>query len=704
MIKEKIQTLHKLIQHHNYRYYVLDDPEVSDSEYDQLMRELQSLEAEHPEFITDNSPTQRVGAVPLSAFEQVKHQVPMLSLGNVFSEEELKAFDKRLHDRLDIEAEIEYVAEPKLDGLAVSLLYEDGKLVQAATRGDGSTGENVTQNIRTIQSIPLKLLGNYPSVLEVRGEVIMPKDGFEAFNAKARETGEKTFVNPRNAAAGSLRQLDSRITAQRPLDMYCYAMGRVEGINLPATHYEMLQQLNSWGLRINPEIRIVEGVTGCEAYYQRMGGIRQSLSYEIDGVVYKVNQFKLQEALGFVSRAPRWATAHKFPAQEEMSEILDVEFQVGRTGAITPVARLKPTFVGGVTVSNATLHNMDEVERKDVRIGDRVIIRRAGDVIPEVARVVTEQRPDNTVAINLPTACPVCGSEVEKAEGEAIARCTGGLYCAAQRKESIKHFASRKAMDIDGLGDKLVDQLFDEKLIEHIDDLYQLNIDDVAALERMGKKSAENLINALAASKKTELSRFIYALGIREVGEATAKSLAHYFDEKVVANAAKNRRKRRSLRHKHLAQFMRTSRAKRIEKTLSALMHANNETLQKIDDVGPVVASHIQHFFKQKHNRDIIRKLLAAGIHWSAPAAPVENNELSLKGNIYVLTGKLSHITRGEAKAKLEALGAKVTGSVSKKTTAVIAGEKAGSKLTKAKKLGLKIYNEEQMLTELFIA
>jgi len=704
MIKEKIQTLHKLIQHHNYRYYVLDDPEVSDSEYDQLMRELQSLEAEHPEFITDDSPTQRVGAVPLSAFEQVKHQVPMLSLGNVFSEEELKAFDKRLHDRLDIEAEIEYVAEPKLDGLAVSLLYEDGKLVQAATRGDGSTGENVTQNIRTIQSIPLKLLGNYPSVLEVRGEVIMPKDGFEAFNAKARETGEKTFVNPRNAAAGSLRQLDSRITAQRPLDMYCYAMGRVEGINLPATHYEMLQQLNSWGLRINPEIRIVEGVTGCEAYYQRMGEIRQSLSYEIDGVVYKVNQFKLQEALGFVSRAPRWATAHKFPAQEEMSEILDVEFQVGRTGAITPVARLKPTFVGGVTVSNATLHNMDEVERKDVRIGDRVIIRRAGDVIPEVARVVTEQRPDNTVAINLPTACPVCGSEVEKAEGEAIARCTGGLYCAAQRKESIKHFASRKAMDIDGLGDKLVDQLFDEKLIEHIDDLYQLNIDDVAALERMGKKSAENLINALAASKKNELSRFIYALGIREVGEATAKSLAHYFDEKVVANAAKNRRKRRSLRHKHLAQFMRTSRAKRIEKTLSALMHANNETLQKIDDVGPVVASHIQHFFKQKHNRDIIRKLLAAGIHWSAPAAPVENNELSLKGNIYVLTGKLSHITRGEAKAKLEALGAKVTGSVSKKTTAVIAGEKAGSKLTKAKKLGLKIYNEEQMLTELFIA
>ena len=665
MIKEKLKKLRDLINHHNYRYYVLDDPEVSDSEYDRLMRELQELEAQYPELISDDSPTQRVGATPLTEFEQVQHEVPMLSLANVFSEDELLAFDKRLKDRLKDDAEIEYVAEPKLDGLAVSLLYKQGKLVQGATRGDGTTGENITQNIRTIQSIPLKLLGDhYPDTLEVRGEVIMPKASFEKLNAKAREAGEKTFVNPRNAAAGSLRQLDSRITAQRALDMYCYALGKITGGNLPKTHYETLQQLAKWGLRINPEVKLVKGVQGCLDYYQYIAEKRQSLDYEIDGVVYKVNRLDLQEKLGFVSRAPRWATAHKFPAQEEMSTVLDVEFQVGRTGAITPVARLEPTFVGGVTVSNATLHNMDEVERKDIRIGDTVIIRRAGDVIPEVARVVVERRPDHAKRIVLPESCPVCGSEIFRPEGEAIARCTGGLICSAQRKEAIKHFASRKAMDIDGLGDKLVDQLFDCKLIEHVSDLYRLKKEEIAKLERMGEKSATNLINALEASKQTELHRFIYALGIREVGEATAKSLANYF------------------------------------RSLDKLMQADQEELQAVDDVGPIVAEHIYHFFRQAHNQEIIQQLLDAGITWQTPERPKED-DLPLKGHIYVLTGKLSQITRNEAKAKLEALGAKVTGSVSKKTTAVFAGEKAGSKRDKAEKLNIPILGEDELLTQL---
>lgn len=696
MIKEQIKTLHKLIQYHNYRYYVIDDPEVSDSEYDRLMRELQALEAEHPELITEDSPTQRVGATPLSAFEQVTHQVPMLSLANVFSEEELAAFDKRLHDRLNLDEAIEYVAEPKLDGLAVSLLYLQGKLVQAATRGDGVTGENITQNVRTIRSIPLKLLGDYPDILEVRGEVIMPKAGFEALNEKARASGEKTFVNPRNAAAGSLRQLDSRITARRPLDMYCYAMGRVEGVKLPDTHFEMLEQLGHWGLRINPEIKKVQGVQGCIDYYQHIAEKRHQLSYEIDGVVYKVNQFNQQNALGFVSRAPRWAIAHKFPAQEEMSEILDVDFQVGRTGAITPVARLKPTFVGGVTVSNATLHNMDEVARKDAHIGDTVIIRRAGDVIPEVARVLLSRRPATAKPILLPKHCPVCGSEVIRAEGEAVARCSGGLFCSAQQKQAIKHFASRKAMDIDGLGDKLVDQLFDNKLISHVDDLYQLTAEDVAKLDRMGEKSARNLINALNASKQTELHRFIYALGIREVGEATAKSLASFF-----SCTRRSLHPHQFVRFKHFLSIRRINRYPQ-PRALAKLMLASEQKLQEIDDVGPIVAAHISSFFKQKHNQEIIRKLLAAGITWSNPTNITKKQEsLPLQGNIYVLTGKLSTISRNEAKEKLEALGAKVTGSVSKKTTAVIAGEKAGSKLKKAEQLGLDIYDEEQMLKEL---
>ena len=678
MIEARIKKLRELIQYHNYRYYVCDDPDIADSAYDRLMRELQILEAKYPELITENSPTQRVGAASLSAFSSVRHEVPMLSLANVFSESELQDFEQRLYKRLtppktskeatsdtNHKTAIEYVAEPKLDGLAVSLLYRDGKLVQAATRGDGKTGENITQNIRTIDSIPLVLLGqDYPKVLEVRGEVIMPKAGFEAFNAQARKAGERTFVNPRNAAAGSLRQLDSRMTAKRPLDMYCYAVGKVEGAKLAETHFETLQQLNRWGLRISPEIQIVTGVNACISYYKSIANKRQQLAYDIDGVVYKVNDLALQNQLGFVSRAPRWAIAHKFPAQEEMSHILDIEFQVGRTGAITPVARLEPTFVGGVTVSNATLHNMDEVSRKDVRVGDTVIIRRAGDVIPEVASVVLSQRLEDAPKTQLPQQCPVCDADIVKIEGEAVARCTGGLSCGAQVKQAIKHFASRKAMDIDGLGDKLIEQLFDQHLISNIEGLYQLEAKAIAALPRMGDKSAQNLLNALQKSKQTEFQRFIYALGIRGVGEATALALSQHF------------------------------------KDLDALMHSNEEQLCKIADIGSIVAKHIHTFFQQSHNQNSIQQLLAQGIFWSKPI--IEPNSaaykpLKLENHIYVLTGKLSQLTRSQAKAQLEALGAKVSSSLSKKTTALIAGEKAGSKVAKAKKLNTPILTEKQL-------
>ena len=661
-INKRAQELHKLLHYHNHNYYVLDDPEIPNSEYDKLFRELQLIEEEYPELVSPDSPTQRVGAKPLDEFQQVKHLVPMLSLDNAFSEDEVIAFEKRLLDRLDSEQEsLEFTVEPKLDGLAVSLLYDNGVLIQGATRGDGETGENITINVRTIKSIPLKLTGeNIPTRLEVRGEVYMPKASFESLNKKARDADEKTFVNPRNAAAGSLRQLDSRVTASRNLAMYCYATGLIEGAELPDTHSAAMQQLKDWGFRICPDIKVVQGAQGCIQYYNEIQEKRESLAYEIDGVVYKINQLDLQKQLGFVSRAPRWAIAHKFPAQEEMTRLKAVEFQVGRTGALTPVARLEPVFVGGVTVTNATLHNMDEIRRKDVRIGDMVIVRRAGDVIPEVARVVPDKRSDDASEIVMPENCPVCGSNVEQIEGEAVARCTGGLFCPAQRKQAIKHFASRKALDIDGLGDKLVEQLFDEQLISRVSDLYQLTTDQLENLERMGEKSAQNLLEALEASKKPTLARFIYSLGIREVGETTAKLLAQHF------------------------------------RSLEKIAKASEDDLQEVDEVGPIVAKHVVNFFKEAHNIAVIESLLGAGVE---PQNPEKTQEkLPLEGKTYVLTGSLQQLKRNEAKAQLEALGAKVSGSVSKKTTAVFAGEKAGSKLSKAENLGIPVFDENQLL------
>ncbi|MCP5017022.1 MAG: NAD-dependent DNA ligase LigA [Ketobacter sp.] len=657
-IKQQIDQLREQLREHNYLYYVLDEPSIPDVEYDRLFQQLKQLETAHPELISSDSPTQRVGAQPLAAFQQVQHRIPMLSLDNVFNEEELIAFDRRIRERLNVEGEIQYVCEPKLDGLAVSLLYENGVLVQAATRGDGQTGEDITMNIRTIESIPLRLRGDdYPQILEVRGEVFMPKAGFNRLNEKAIERGEKTFANPRNAAAGSLRQLDSSITRQRPLDMYCYSVGYVEGGDLADTHHGNLMRLKGWGMRVNPEIEVASGANELQSYHDRILAKRNALEYEIDGIVYKVNDLKLQRELGFVSRAPRWATAHKFPAQEELTTLLGVEFQVGRTGAITPVARLQPVFVGGVTVSNATLHNMDEVARMDVRIGDTVIVHRAGDVIPKVVKVVLERRPNDAEPVLMPSVCPVCGSDITKAEGEAVARCSGGLFCQAQVKEAIKHFASRKAMDVDGLGDKLVEQMVDQGLIAHVSDLYRLKAEQLAAMERMGDKSAHNLITALENSKSTTLPRFLFALGIREVGEATALNLANYFGN------------------------------------LAALKQADADALQQVPDVGPIVANHIAAFFQQDHNLEIIDALLAAGVHWQEQQA-VDRDSLPLAGQTYVLTGTLTQMTRDEAKQYLLDLGAKVSGSVSKKSDAVVAGEKAGSKLSKAESLGVPVLDE----------
>lgn len=657
-VSQRIDALRKEIREHNYHYYVEDNPEIPDAEYDRLLRELEKLEAEHPELITEDSPTQRVGAEPLKAFSQVTHRVPMLSLGNAFSAEEVEEFDQRNREKLDVD-EIEYAVEPKLDGLAISLRYENGELVQGATRGDGTTGENVTHNVRTIQAIPLKLRGDdVPTLLEVRGEIFMPKKGFEELNRRQQEVGEKTFANPRNAAAGSLRQLDPKITASRPLSIYVYALGEVSDYFEIKTHFNMLQQLKSWGLPVCPEIRLVKGAQGCLDYYAYLAEKRNALAYEIDGVVYKINDFQQQQQMGFVAKAPRWAIAHKFPAQEEMTVIEDIDVQVGRTGALTPVARLKPVFVGGVTVTNATLHNQDEIDRKDIRIGDTVIIRRAGDVIPQVVKVVLSKRQPGAKKFHLPKHCPVCGSEVFKDEGEAIYRCSGGLYCPAQQKEAIKHYASRKAMDIDGLGDKLVEQFFEEKLIENIADLYQLKFDDLVKLERMGEKSAQNLLDAIEKSKDTTLARFLYSLGIREVGEATATALANYF------------------------------------LSLEEVKKADAETLQKVPDVGPVVANHIVHFFRQPHNIEVIEKIIAAGVHWPKPEIKVSGQVLDKM--TFVLTGTLSDMSRSEAKAKLQALGAKVTGSVSKKTHYVIAGADPGSKVDKAEKLGVRVLSEDE--------
>lgn len=661
-IAHQIEYLRSQLREANYLYYVLDNPSIPDVEYDRLFRQLQQLEHAHPELITRDSPTQRVGDKALDDFAQVQHRVPMLSLDNVFNDEELVAFDRRVRERLETDDEIEYVCEPKLDGLAVSLLYENGEFVQAATRGDGQTGEDITQNIRTIKSIPLRLHGEgYPATLEVRGEVFMPKAGFDEMNRKAAEMGEKVFVNPRNAAAGSLRQLDSRITAQRPLDMYCYGIGYVHGGTLADNHFDNLQLLRQWGMRINGEIRLARGVQALQQYHDDILARRNALAYEIDGIVYKVNSLKLQKELGFVSRAPRWATAHKFPAQEEMTKLLGVEFQVGRTGAITPVARLEPVFVGGVTVSNATLHNMDEVARMDVRVGDTVIVHRAGDVIPKVVKVVLEKRPPDTVPVHMPTHCPVCGSDIVKLEGEVIARCSGGLYCRAQVKEAIKHFASRKAMDVEGLGDKLVEQLVDQGLIGHVPDLYKLTVDQVAAMERMGQKSAQNLLEALEESKATTLPRFLFALGIREVGEATALTLAQHFG------------------------------------MLDNIRNASEEQLQEAQDIGPVVAGHIAAFFRQPHNLEIIATLQAVGVHWQEQE-PAAREAGALTGKTYVLTGTLTRLTRDEAKDYLQRLGAKVAGSVSKNTDAVVAGEKAGSKLAKAESLGVPVIDEDSFI------
>lgn len=656
--ERRIQELRQVIDDHNHRYYVLDEPAVPDAEYDRLMRELQSLEAEHPQLVTPDSPTQRVGASGDNTFAEVVHRLPMLSLDNAFSDEEFRDFDRRVRDRLASDEPVEYVCEPKLDGLAVSLHYEKGLLTQAATRGDGYTGEDITANIRTIESVPLRLRGDgLPDVVEVRGEVYMPRAGFEELNRKLGNQGEKTFVNPRNAAAGSLRQKNPRITARRPLEMCAYSVAVPDEGVLPDSHYECLQMVHGWGFRINPEMSLATGPEECEKAYQALLEKRDSLPYEIDGIVFKVNAIELQQQLGFVSRAPRWAIAQKFPAQEELTELQGVEWQVGRTGAVTPVARLKPVFVGGVTVSNATLHNMDEIRRLDVRIGDTVFVRRAGDVIPQVVKVVTEKRPRDAGEVSMPEHCPVCGSDVIQIEGEAVARCSGGLYCPAQRKEAIRHYASRKALDIEGLGEKWIDMLVEKEMVRTVADLYQLRKADLVRLDRMGDKSADNLLKAIDGSREPELWRFLYALGIREVGEATAKGLAMHFG------------------------------------TLERIAEASEDQLEEVPDVGPIVAGHIHSFFRQSHNQETIDELRERGVQWQSVEV-AEPSALPLKGETWVLTGTLSDMTRDEAKEKLESLGAKVAGSVSKKTSCVVAGEAAGSKLTKAESLGVKVMDE----------
>jgi DNA ligase (NAD+) len=660
-IEQRVNWLRVQLNYHNYHYYVLDDPQIPDAEYDRLLRELQSLETQYPSLIIPESPTQRVGAEPVKAFGEVRHMLPMLSLANAFGEEELRAFDKRVRDLLDIDKAIEYAAEPKLDGLAISLLYQGGLLTRGATRGNGVKGEDITQNVRTIHAVPLRLRGvNFPDLVEVRAEVYISKKDFEKFNERARASGEKTFVNPRNAAAGSLRQLDPRLTAKRPLSIFCYGIGKIEGKNLPDRQSAILQQLRAWGLRVSPDAEVVQGVAGCLEYYRRIEMRRHTLPYEIDGVVYKVNRLDLQRQLGSIARAPRWAIAHKFPAQEELTEILDVQFSVGRTGALTPTAKLKPVFVGGVTVSNATLHNMDEIERKDVRIGDTVMVRRAGDVIPEVVNVVKDRRPLHARRIQLPDRCPICASEVIRPTGEAVARCTGGLICPAQRKEALKHYASRRAMDIEGLGDILVEQLVDCKLVNRVDDLYRLTKERLTSLERMGEKSAQNLLEGINKSKRTTLANFIYALGIREVGEATAQALAEHFGN------------------------------------LDRIMTADAEQLQEVPDVGPVVAQHIAAFFQQTHNREVIAALHGLGVSWP-DARPAAGTSRPLAGNTYVISGTLDGFTREQVKQRLQAMGAKVSGSVSKKTTAVIAGENPGSKYQRAEALGVSIIGEDEL-------
>ncbi len=658
------------LRQHDYRYYVLNDPSVPDAEYDRLMRALRALEAAHPELITPDSPTQRVAGAPSEAFGEVVHRIPMLSLDNAFSAEDVAAFDRRIHERLGVEGELDYVAEPKLDGLAISVIYRDGALEQAATRGDGVTGEDVTANVRTVRRVPHRLSGRAPSLLEARGEVFMPLKGFERMNARARERGEKVFVNPRNAAAGSLRQLDPAITAARPLDAFFYGLGVLEGEPLPDGQARLLERLRALGLPVSPDVRRVRGVAGCLEYYRDIGALRGALPYQIDGVVYKVNSRADQERLGFVSRAPRWAIAHKFPAEEAVTVVRGIEFNVGRTGALTPIARLEPVFVGGVTVSNVTLHNIDEVHHKDVRVGDTVIVRRAGDVIPELVSVVLEKRPMNprrpsepaSPEVQLPASCPVCGSRVLRAEGEAVARCTGGFTCRAQRQEALRHFASRRALDIEGLGDKVVEQLVEHELVRSPADLYALTTEQLAGLERMGEKSAANLVAAIGASRETTLPRLLYGLGIPDVGEATALALARHFG------------------------------------TLEALMAADEAQIQQVEDVGPVVAAEVAAFFASKDHRNVIKVLRDKGVRWpDMPKAPGEAATGTLAGKTFVLTGTLATMTREEAAEALAARGAKVAGSVSKKTSYVVAGSEAGSKLARARELGVRVLDEDEL-------
>ena len=667
-IQTQIDNLRKTLRQYEYEYHVLDNPTVPDSEYDRLFHQLKALELEHPEFLTSDSPTQRVGAKPLSGFSQIRHEIPMLSLDNAFSDEEFNAFVKRIEDRLIVLPKpLTFCCEPKLDGLAVSILYVNGVLTQAATRGDGTTGEDITANIRTIRNIPLQLLtDNPPARLEVRGEVFMPHAGFERLNEYALEHGEKTFANPRNAAAGSLRQLDPNITSKRPLVLNAYGIGIAEGVELPNTHYARLQWLKSIGIPVNPEIRLCNGTNEVLDFYRDIQNKRSSLGYDIDGTVLKINDIALQNELGFISKAPRWAIAYKFPAQEELTVLNDVEFQVGRTGAITPVAKLEPVFVAGVTVSNATLHNGDEIERLNIAIGDTVVIRRAGDVIPQIIGVLHERRPDNAKPIIFPTNCPVCDSQIIRIEGEAVARCTGGLFCAAQRKEALKHFVSRKAMDIDGVGGKLIEQLVDRELVHTPADLFKLDLTTLTRLERMGSKSAENALNSLEKAKSTTLARFIFALGIREVGEATALNLANHF------------------------------------KTLDALKAADLEQLQQVPDVGEVVANRIFVFWREAHNVAVVEDLIAQGVHWETVEVK-EASENLFKDKTVVLTGTLTQMGRNEAKALLQQLGAKVSGSVSSKTDFVIAGDTAGSKLAKAQELNITVLTEEEFLEQLNI-
>ena len=659
---DRARVLRRKINQANIDYYVLDEPAILDAEYDRMMQELIAIEDECPELITKDSPTQRVGARPLDSFSEVKHVVPMLSLSNAFDEEEMTAFDHRVREMLE-QDQIEYVGETKFDGLAISLLYEDGVLTRAATRGDGVTGEDVTQNARTIRGIPLRLQGkSTPKRFEVRGEIVMTHQAFDKLNEKQKAKEEKIFVNPRNAAAGSMRQLDSRITADRQLSFFAYSVGLFEKDEQSpeiTSHSEMLVRLKTFGLPVS-EIMVLKGLKACLLYYRTMNNLRNSLDYDIDGVVFKINDFKQQEIMGFVSRAPRWAIAYKFPPEEELTQVLDIEVQVGRTGALTPVARLEPVFVGGVTVTNATLHNEDEIKRKDVRVGDTVIVRRAGDVIPEVLKVVMEKRPDNTRPFKMPAKCPICDSDIEREEGETVIRCSGGLYCSAQQVQAIIHFASRRAMDIDGLGDKLIEQLVEKGLINNVSDLYGLQQTQLACLERMAEKSASNIISALNNSKKTTLDRFLYALGIREVGDATARSLANHFGN------------------------------------LSAIQSATQEALEDVADVGPIVAKHIVTFFSQTHNQEVINNLLTAGVHWSDVEVKAEQ---PLRGKIFVITGTLKGMKREEVKQRLLALGAKVSGSVSKKTDYVIVGSDPGSKAEKARKLEVEILDEAGFLS-----